>query len=346
FGPFVHEGTDGSSSSLKYIITPEGRILNKGTDTSPIWDWEYYLKDHLGNVRVVIAPTEDAGYSAVQQETHYYPYGMRMSQLSNSANSTNDWLFSSKQLESNFELGWYSFGARNNYDPALIIWRSVDPRAEKYYSLSPFSYCANNPILLVDPEGDTIRVAESLLDNEMAYRAYQTFINSEEGASFVKLFETSGKYGDIVVTFGADTEKTEGASGDTRMYVDEEEAAFNGEMENNQNLSFEVNINPGTMTKEGNDGFVNGKYGTHTKKSAARSNYQRTLNKAKSLLHESQHVEIMTRDMKDDGKYDIHPYYQHQYMKDTKLKYCWDRLRFYQKRNIYNVPYDPNSFED
>jgi hypothetical protein len=40
FGPFVHEGPDGSSSSLKYIIIPEGRILNKGTDTSPIWDWE------------------------------------------------------------------------------------------------------------------------------------------------------------------------------------------------------------------------------------------------------------------------------------------------------------------
>ncbi|MCF8358448.1 MAG: hypothetical protein K9H26_06790 [Prolixibacteraceae bacterium] len=156
FGPFVHEGPDGGSTSLKYILTPEGRILNKGTDTSPIWDWEYYLKDHLGNVRVVIAPTENAGYSAVQQETHYYPYGMRMSQLSNSANSTNDWLFSSKQLESNFDLGWYSFGARNNYDPALIIWRSMDPMAEKYYSLSPFSYCANNPIIYIDLEGKDI----------------------------------------------------------------------------------------------------------------------------------------------------------------------------------------------
>ncbi|MCF8359790.1 MAG: hypothetical protein K9H26_13595 [Prolixibacteraceae bacterium] len=40
FGPFVHEGVYGGSSSLKYILTPEGRILNKGTDTSPIWDWE------------------------------------------------------------------------------------------------------------------------------------------------------------------------------------------------------------------------------------------------------------------------------------------------------------------
>jgi RHS repeat-associated protein len=173
FGPFVHEGTDGSSSSLKYIITPEGRILNKGTDTSPIWDWEYYLKDHLGNVRVVIAPTGEAGYSAVQQETHYYPYGMRMSQLSNSANSTNDYLFSSKQLESNFDLGWYSFGGRNNYDPALIIWRSIDPLADKYYAWSSFNYCLNNPLKFIDSDGTEVRIAQNI-KNKISYKIFST----------------------------------------------------------------------------------------------------------------------------------------------------------------------------
>ncbi|MCF8360925.1 MAG: hypothetical protein K9H26_19405 [Prolixibacteraceae bacterium] len=137
---------------MKYILTPEGRILNKGTDTSPIWDWEYYLKDHLGNVRVVIAPTEEAGYSAVQQETHYYPYGMRMSQLSNSANSTNDWLFSNKQLESNFDLGWYDFEWRN-YMPDLIRTNTVDPHAENFYSWSTYSMFGDNPVINIDPTG-------------------------------------------------------------------------------------------------------------------------------------------------------------------------------------------------
>ncbi|MCF8359788.1 MAG: hypothetical protein K9H26_13585 [Prolixibacteraceae bacterium] len=152
FGPFVHEGVFGGETSLKYILTPEGRILNKGTDTSPIWDWEYYLKDHLGNVRVVIAPTEDAGYSAVQQETHYYPYGMRMSQLSNSANSTNDYLFSSKQLEINFDLGWYDFFARP-YMPDIIRTPTPDPHAENFYSWSTYSMFGDNPVINIDPTG-------------------------------------------------------------------------------------------------------------------------------------------------------------------------------------------------
>jgi hypothetical protein len=45
FGPFVHEGLQNGTSSLKYIMTPEGRILNTGTDASPVWNWEYFLKD-------------------------------------------------------------------------------------------------------------------------------------------------------------------------------------------------------------------------------------------------------------------------------------------------------------
>jgi RHS repeat-associated protein len=158
FGPFVHEGTQGGASSLKYIFTPEGRILNTGTDGNSVWEWEYYLKDHLGNVRVVIEPTNTPGYSNVLQETHYYPFGMRMSQLSSSANSTNDYLFSGKQLERNFDLGWYDYGKRGNYNSALNIWHSVDPRAEKYLALSPYNYAANNPILYIDPKGDTIIV--------------------------------------------------------------------------------------------------------------------------------------------------------------------------------------------
>jgi len=33
----------------------------------------------------------------------------------------------------------------------LQIWPTVDPMAEKYYSISPYAYCAGNPILLIDP---------------------------------------------------------------------------------------------------------------------------------------------------------------------------------------------------
>ena len=40
------------------------------------------------------------------------------------------------------------------YNSALSIWLSVDPMSDKYPSTSPYTYCANNPVKLVDPNGE------------------------------------------------------------------------------------------------------------------------------------------------------------------------------------------------
>jgi len=47
------------------------------------------------------------------------------------------------------------FGSRY-YSSDLSIWLSVDPQASKYPSLSPYAYCADNPIKLVDPKGEEV----------------------------------------------------------------------------------------------------------------------------------------------------------------------------------------------
>ena len=39
------------------------------------------------------------------------------------------------------------------YNSDLSIWLSVDPLADKYPNLSPYTYCAGNPVRLVDPDG-------------------------------------------------------------------------------------------------------------------------------------------------------------------------------------------------
>ncbi|MCR4812934.1 MAG: hypothetical protein K5867_10135 [Bacteroidales bacterium] len=54
--------------------------------------------------------------------------------------------------EKDSETGYYYFGARY-YNPDLSLWLSVDPMADKYPSLSPYNYCAWNPMKLVDPNG-------------------------------------------------------------------------------------------------------------------------------------------------------------------------------------------------
>ena len=51
------------------------------------------------------------------------------------------------------ETGFSYFGARY-YDSDLSgLFLSVDPMADKYPSLSPYAYCAWNPVKLVDPDG-------------------------------------------------------------------------------------------------------------------------------------------------------------------------------------------------
>jgi hypothetical protein len=43
-----------------------------------------------------------------------------------------------------------------HYHPTLSIWLSVDPMSDKYPGVSPYAYCANNPVKLVDPNGEEI----------------------------------------------------------------------------------------------------------------------------------------------------------------------------------------------
>ena len=54
--------------------------------------------------------------------------------------------------EKDVETGYGYFGARY-YDSGLSIWLSVDPMSDKYPSMSPYNYCANNPVKLIDPNG-------------------------------------------------------------------------------------------------------------------------------------------------------------------------------------------------
>ena len=57
---------------------------------------------------------------------------------------------------------YLDFGARV-YDPRTAAWLSQDPLSEKYYSISPYAYCAGNPVNLVDIKGDKIIFVNGLL---------------------------------------------------------------------------------------------------------------------------------------------------------------------------------------
>ena len=67
--------------------------------------------------------------------------------------STVNWTHTFSAKERDTETGYSYFGSRY-YSSDLSIWLSVDPMSDKYPSLSPYVYCANNPIKLVDPNGE------------------------------------------------------------------------------------------------------------------------------------------------------------------------------------------------
>ena len=78
----------------------------------------------------------------------YIPYGEVFVEERNSQFSTN-FLFNAKELDN--ETGLYYYGARY-LDPTGAMWLSVDPMWEKYAGMSPYNYCAGNPVKLVDPK--------------------------------------------------------------------------------------------------------------------------------------------------------------------------------------------------
>lgn len=57
----------------------------------------------------------------------------------------------------------FSPPAARHYHPTLSIWLSVDPMADKYPGVSPYTYCGNNPVRLIDPDG---RDYEVVFDHE------------------------------------------------------------------------------------------------------------------------------------------------------------------------------------
>ena len=93
---------------------------------------------------------------------HNIPFGEDFVNQKSNSFEGDRYTFSAKEKDAETK---YSYFGSRYYSSDLSIWLSVDPQSDKYPSLSPYVYCANNPIKLVDPNGEEIVITETVDKN-------------------------------------------------------------------------------------------------------------------------------------------------------------------------------------
>lgn len=205
-GNYIYGGN--SSSSLQFFNHPEGYVTPDGQGG---YEYVYQYKDHLGNVR--LSYTDNNGTLEIIEENNYYPFGLEHKGYNNVVNGTeHPYKYNGKEHEQELGLNSYDFGARS-YMPDLGRWKSLDPHADSYFSVTPYSSFANNPISFTDPTGKDIlfwrfnsdgdgggdweQVGYDQLD-EKSQKAISNFAQTKSGKEFLGSFANKGdKIGDV-----------------------------------------------------------------------------------------------------------------------------------------------------
>ena len=170
----------------KLLLTEEGYITLSDSK------YHYYLKDHQGNNRVVISQS-----GTVEETSHYYPFGGVFA----SAGNVQPYKYNGKELDTKKGLNWYDYGARH-YDAALGRFTTNDRFAEKYYSMSPYQYGANNPVNNIDVNGDTIVVnpnPNGLIDNVRIFFGFDTKYQKDVKADLQQLKKDDKEIGEMII---------------------------------------------------------------------------------------------------------------------------------------------------
>ena len=149
-------------SLLRRVMAPYPLRINRNrldtlyamTQPDTLAELTYFFHpDHLGSASWI---TDLSGQPV--QHLQYKPFGGDyINQQAPGTDYAERFRFTGKERDA--ETGYDYFGARY-YSSSLGIWLSVDPMSDKYPSLSPYVYCADNPMRLVDVEGNDIQVFE------------------------------------------------------------------------------------------------------------------------------------------------------------------------------------------
>ena len=143
-GPFVLSG-----DSLRYKYAGGSVLIPlNGSPVKPC----FYALDHLGSVRLVVSAD-----GQVIERNDYYPSGCLITENIDGETVILPYKYNGKELDPMHGLYTYDYGARQ-YDPATMLWDRMDPLCEKYYNVSPYVYCMNNPVNAIDSDGKDVLI--------------------------------------------------------------------------------------------------------------------------------------------------------------------------------------------
>ncbi len=159
-GPFVFkENGEGGERVLEGVETECGRLMQFRS--------LLYLRDHLGSVVGVL--DQETGQMLITFD--YAAYGQRTERARNADEELFDGVtarraFTGKESQKeDFDIDCIDFGARL-YSPVIRRWVTPDPKSEDYYGISPYAYCAGDPVNFVDPDGRDWYSYEKPIKNE------------------------------------------------------------------------------------------------------------------------------------------------------------------------------------
>ena len=177
------------NGQIDKILTPYGYLQGGKFHT--------WIHDYQGNVAVVVVG------DSVAQRNSYYPYGLphvtgliKLQSPSATSVTGNPYKYGGKEFDTFGGTDLYDFHARY-HAPSTGRFMTVDPMAEKYPGLSPYIYCAGNPVLFIDDDGTETKLYATKLPGAISAfdEATHTFIVVTQANGDYKYYAYGSSHG-------------------------------------------------------------------------------------------------------------------------------------------------------
>jgi RHS repeat-associated protein len=138
--------------------------------------------------------------SPVIASNDYYPFGLTFNSYNRENSTQQNYLYNGKEVQDELNLDWLDYGWRM-YDPTIGRWGVIDKHSETYYPVSPYNYCINNPINLIDylgmdpvyRNGKYYETGEDGKEREVDWDYVQNWLQNNNGIAATYSFKSKPK---------------------------------------------------------------------------------------------------------------------------------------------------------